>query len=108
MFSSLKRVNSLAASSRHSAAVSWGEAQQAHSDQGPKPQGRKGRPARLNGSALVGPLHDLSAFPAEFGYGARVRNAKLLMQHVGTCYEFSLNLRQCQRTWRRLQALRPS
>ena len=43
MFLSPKRVKSLAASSRHSAAVSWGEAQQAQSDQGLKPQGGKGR-----------------------------------------------------------------
>ena len=77
-------------------------------DQGLKPQGRKGRPARLNESALSGLLRELSASPAEFGYDARVWSPQLLRQHLGTRYQVSLSLRQCQRTWRRLQTLRPS
>ena len=75
---------------------------------GLQPQGRKGRPARLSASALTGLLRDLSASPGEFGYGSRVWNPKLLLQHLATRYQVSLSLRQCQRTWRRLLALRSS
>ena len=86
----------------------WALAFSRGGDQGLKPQGRKGRPARLNESALTGLLHDLSASAAEFGYGERVWSPQLLRQHLGARYQVSLSLRQCQRTWRRLQALRLS
>ena len=75
---------------------------------GLEPQGRKGRPARVSASAVAGLLRDLSASPVEFGYSARVWNPKLLLQHLATRYRVSLSLRQCQRTWQRLQALRAS
>lgn len=86
----------------------WALAFSCGGDLGLKPQGRKGRPARLNESALVGLLHDLSASAVELGYGARVWSPKLLRQHLVTRYQVSLSLRQCQRTWQRLQALRLS
>jgi transposase len=65
---------------------------------------RSGRPHLLNEAQRRQVEVDLRMDPLNFGFAARLWNARVLSEHLRRHYAVDLGVRQCQRIFRQLRA----